>query len=107
MKRTIATSKTCMKTFFMLCVLIACVNKTHAQRDPYLRPFANNSIWNMAIHNNAVYVDAKINAPTAWGVTSDPEIIILSPNAPNVGIFACGWAGSARCDKGHTGWNPK
>ncbi|MCY7291309.1 MAG: Ig-like domain-containing protein, partial [Ferruginibacter sp.] len=100
MKRTIATSKTFMKTFFLLYVLLACVSKIHAQRDPYLRPFANNSIWNMAIHNNAVYVDAKINAPTAWGVTGDPEIIILSPSAPNVGIFTAGWAGSTRCDKG-------
>ncbi len=71
-----------------------------AQRDPYLRPFANNSIWNMAIHNNAVYVDAKINAPTAWGVTADPEIIILSPSSPNVGIYTSGWPASTRCDKG-------
>ena len=96
----IITSKKLMKAFFLMCVLVGFVSKIHAQRDPYLRPFANNSIWNMAIHNNAVYVDARINAPTAWGVTSDPEIIMLSPTAPNVGIFTCGWAGSTRCDKG-------
>ena len=91
-----------MKKVFLVAFTLLCLwnVKLLAQRDPYLRPFANNSIWNMAIHKDAVYVDAKMNAPTAWGVTSDPEILILSPTSPETGIFKCGWAGSTRCDKG-------
>ena len=81
------TLKTFVKRSFMMFFFICCVCKLQAQRDPYLRPFANNSIWNMPIHNNAVYVDAKMNAPTAWGVTADQEIIMLSPTAPVVDIF--------------------
>jgi len=91
-----------MKKVFLVAFTLLCIwNVTLlAQRDPYLRPFANNSIWNMAIHKDAVYVDAKINAPTAWGVTSDAEILILSPTSPETGIYKCGWEGSKRCDKG-------
>lgn len=66
-------------------------------RDPYLQPFAVDSIWNMPIHHDAIYVDAGLGAPRSWGVTIDEENIILEPNAPLVNIYKNGWAKEARC----------
>lgn len=53
-------------------------------RDPLLWPGPANSIWNMPIHNNAVYVSAGIgnHMPAAAGPTTDWEILMLQPNAP-------------------------
>ena len=71
-----------------------------AQRDPYKWPFASNSIWNMPIHNNAVYANINLPAPTGYGVTVDEDIIILKPNAPitAVNTNTADWTnGADRC----------
>ncbi|MBN2801648.1 MAG: hypothetical protein JXR91_01000 [Deltaproteobacteria bacterium] len=70
---------------------------TCTPRNPYLHPFAIDSIWNMPIHGNARYVDAGIGKPTAWGVTIDEEDIILDPDAPLVNIYKNSWATDQRC----------
>lgn len=71
-------------------------------RDPIYWPFAVDSIWNMPIHNNAVYVDAGISAhmPLDAGPTTDWEPLILSPNAPLKDLVEnnAGWDGNPRCE---------
>lgn len=49
-------------------------------RDPLQQPFASTSIWNMPIGSNAVYVFANISRKSR--ITADPDIIVLTPNAP-------------------------
>jgi len=71
-------------------------------RDPIYWPFAADSIWNMPIHNNAVYVDSglDLHMPLDAGPTTDQEILILSPGSPVVPVqesFA-GFDGLDRCD---------
>ena len=81
-----------------LLILLGVVSITaKAQRDPYLQPFAVESIWNMPIHKDAVYVDAQMNKPTAWGMTADPDQIIIAPNAPAVNVYKNGWSKNDRC----------
>ncbi|UYZ63634.1 T9SS type A sorting domain-containing protein [Hymenobacter weizhouensis] len=63
-----------------------------AQRDPLLWPFDKTSIWNMPLHNNAVYVPAGLKAPTSWVVTAEEDIIIMTPNAPATPVYQ-NWAG--------------
>jgi hypothetical protein len=68
-----------------------------AQRDPYLQPFSVESPWNMPIHKNAVYVNAEMQAPTAWGVTIDEENIVIAPNGQMTNVYENGWATADRC----------
>lgn len=67
-------------------------NMLYAQRDPYKWPFAQNSIWNLPIHNNAEYIDAKIGIPSnGFGV--DEDYLVLTPNAPSTPVYTnyAGW----------------
>lgn len=70
-----------------------------ADRDPVAWPFSPDSIWNMPIHNDAKYVPAQIGMPMAAGVTTDPEILILQPDAPLKPLVEndAGWDGNPRC----------
>jgi len=70
-----------------------------ADRDPISWPFAADSIWNMPIHNDAKYVPAQIGMPMAASVTTDPEILILQPDAPLRPLVEndAGWDGNPRC----------
>src|ERR1700704_5678431 len=55
-------------------------------RDPLLWPFAKNSIWNLPIGANARYGPANI----AWassGMTTDVDVLILTPNAAVTPIY--------------------
>jgi hypothetical protein len=89
----------------LMCVsgtLVACASQATiapAERDPIAWPFAADSIWNMPIHNDAKYVDAEIEMPTAAGPTVDPEILILQPTAPIRPLVEndAGWDGKPRC----------
>jgi hypothetical protein len=74
------------------------------QRDPYKWPFTSKSIWNMPIHNNAVYVPAGFtNFPghNVWATMPliDDEHIVLKPTAPltNLLYSSVGWSGGDRC----------
>lgn len=69
----------------------------HAQRDPLKWPFAKTSIWNIPIHNNAVYAPAGVQDASYF--EADEDIIILRPQAPlmNVETNYAGWSGQDRC----------
>ena len=51
-------------------------------RDPRQWPFDAESIWNMPIGSDAVYVAAQIAPSTQRGMTVDGDILILAPDAP-------------------------
>jgi hypothetical protein len=69
------------------------------------QPFAVNSIWNMPIGRNAVYVPANIPAipysANEWAPMPvvDREIIVLTPTAPLTNIYysSAAWTGADRC----------
>ena len=90
MKQMITTSKTFIKVFFLMCILIGCVSKVHAQRDPFLWPFTSTSIWNMPIGSDAVYQPAGFKKVTDFanvppynrgGIAVDDEPIIVSKSS--------------------------
>ena len=108
-----------------LCALIACTgvgralppttqpatgSRQHAppERDPLEQPFASDSIWNMPIGADAVYVKAGLAPITAmygpdgeWTSVQyvDPERIVLRPDAPMTPILYSDalWTGRSRC----------
>jgi len=68
-------------------------------RDPLLWPFSRDSIWNLPIGASAVYVPANIQVATQRGMTIDPDVIILTPNATMTAVYynSDGWTGASRC----------
>jgi len=68
-------------------------------RDPLFWPFSRDSIWNLPIGASAVYVPANIQQATQRGMTTDPDVIILSPNATTTAVYynSDGWSGGSRC----------
>lgn len=69
-------------------------------RDPLKWPFSQKSIWNMPIGSKAVYVHAKIEKATSWGMTLDEDYLVLSPESPSVPIYQnfAGWdRNKSRC----------
>src|SRR5213594_1738501 len=68
-------------------------------RDPLLWPFSRDSIWNLPIGASAVYVAANIQQATSRGMTTDPDVIILTPNAMMTAVYynSDGWSGGSRC----------
>src|SRR5881296_2387223 len=71
-----------------------------AGRVATLWPFSRDSIWNLPIGANAVYVPANIKKPTAYGMTTDVDVLILTPNAPVTKVWENhdAWSGGSRCD---------
>jgi len=70
-----------------------------ATRDALTWPFASNSIWNLPIGATALYVPANIKKPSAYGMTTDVDVLILTANAPNTPVYYNGdaWGGGSRC----------
>src|SRR5213596_1446636 len=70
-------------------------------RDPLTWPFSRDSIWNLPIGASAVYVPGNIKKPTAYGMTTDVDVLVLTPNAPSTPVYYNGdaWSGGSRCDK--------
>jgi hypothetical protein len=68
-------------------------------RDPLLWPFAVTSIWNMPIGTNASYEPAKLEMPTAKMLTLDEDLIVLTPDEPNLNIYWSDvrWGTGDRC----------
>ena len=68
-------------------------------RDALLWPFSPDSIWNLPIGASAVYVPATIQAATQRGMTTDPDVLILTPNATMTAVYfnSDGWTGASRC----------
>src|SRR5205809_5381359 len=71
-----------------------------AGRVATLWPFSRDSIWNLPIGANAVYVPANIKKPTAFGMTSDVDVLILTPTAPMTDVWenSDAWSGGSRCN---------
>ena len=79
-----------------------------AQTDPFPQsrtatdwPFPWNSIWNHPIGDGAVYTPANIGLPTAYGMTVDEDILILTPDALPADVIAhdAGWdRNRTRCE---------
>src|SRR5438309_8484176 len=69
-------------------------------RDPLTWPFSRDSIWNLPIGASAVYVPENIKKPTAYGMTTDVDVLILTPNAPNTDVWenSDAWSGGSRCN---------
>src|SRR5881409_2873828 len=65
-----------------------------------LWPFSRDSIWNLPIGANAVYVPGNIKKPTASGMTTDVDVLILTPTAPVTKVWenSDAWSGGSRCD---------
>jgi hypothetical protein len=89
-------------------VLIGVIPATQAQtRDPLKWPFQTRSIWNLPIHNNATYVSSGLTQANSNSFSTDEDIIIFSPNSPNMNVETnyTDWnaGGDARCpDQGPT-----
>lgn len=73
-------------------------------RSALLQPFASDSIWNMPIGSDAVYVAAGIDPNPelnqyAYMPGADLEHIVLTPTAPLTDIrhSSVGWSGGDRC----------
>src|SRR5207244_7959458 len=68
-------------------------------RYPLLWPCSRDSIWNLPIGASAVYVAANIQQATQRGMTTDPDVIILTPNATMTAVYynSDGWSGGSRC----------
>jgi hypothetical protein len=79
-------------------ILIKNQYKTEA-RDPYLWPFAQNSIWNMPIGSNATYTPANLEMPTKGMLTLDEDYIVLTPDVPDMKVYWCSvrWGEGDRC----------
>jgi hypothetical protein len=79
----------------IICLLVKFVlaSSLSAQRNPLNWPFSENSIWNMPIGFNAVYVHARIEKAMVQGMTIDEDYIVMTPDVPLMDIaenFA-GW----------------
>jgi len=74
------------------------------KRDPLKWPFAKTSIWNVPIHNNAVYAPAQIQE--ASNFVPDEDVVIFKPSSPLLPVETnyAGWSQNAdRCpDEGPT-----
>ncbi len=73
---------------------------TNVVRNALAWPFSRNSIWNLPIGASAVYVPAGIKKPADYGMTTDVDVLILTPGAPVTPVYYNGdaWGGGDRCD---------
>src|SRR5947209_7391711 len=69
-------------------------------RNATLWPFSRDSIWNLPIGANAVYVPGNIKKPTASAMTTDVDVLILTPTAPITPVYlnSDAWSGGSRCN---------
>src|SRR5438128_4628205 len=69
-------------------------------RDPRAWPFFAESIWNLPIGASASYVPAGIAQATAYGMTTDGDVLILNSSAPITPVYlnSDAWTGRSRCD---------
>lgn len=100
---------TCFLLSFCLFLLLSCKDKAPLdpitedtgkdstiiqRRDAKQWPFSKNSIWNMPIGSNAVYVPAKLE-PTAGILTLDEDMICMTPDSSLMKVYISngGWGG--------------
>jgi hypothetical protein len=91
MKYLTISKKYCINTLTLLLVISS--SKMCFARDPLKQPFHETSIWNMPIGTDAQYIHAKIQPATAYGMTIDEDLIVMTPDAPLVEIYRndAGW----------------
>jgi len=79
---------------------VSSASASAAGRVAALWPFSRDSIWNLPIGADAVYVPGNIKKPTAYGMTSDVDVLILTPNAPVTDVYFNNdaWGGGSRCN---------
>src|SRR5881296_2484797 len=78
---------------------ISSVSASATGRVATLWPFSRDSIWNLPIGADAVYVPGNIKKPTAYGMTTDVDVLILTPTAPLTSVWENNdaWGGGSRC----------
>src|SRR5712691_4880602 len=64
-----------------------------------LWPFSRDSIWNLPIGANAVYVPTQIAPVSGAGMTTDQDVLILTPSEPMTPVYynSDAWTGRSRC----------
>src|SRR5713101_6963000 len=64
-----------------------------------LWPFSRDSIWNLPIGANAVYVPTQIAPVSGAGMTTDQDVLILTPSEPITPVYynSDAWSGRSRC----------
>jgi len=79
---------------------VSSASASAAGRVATLWPFSRDSIWNLPIGANAVYVPGNIKKPSAYGMTTDVDVLILTPTAPVTDVYFNGdaWGGGSRCN---------
>src|SRR5437867_7362270 len=79
---------------------VSSASASAAGRVATLWPFSRDSIWNLPIGANAVYVPGNIKKPTAYGMTTDVDVLILTPNAPDTKVWENrdAWSGGSPRD---------
>ncbi|KAF0129465.1 MAG: hypothetical protein FD155_2388 [Bacteroidetes bacterium] len=81
------------------------IDTANAQRDPIKWPFDKYSIWNVPIHNNAVYVASGLTQVNSNSFNVDEEVVIMRPIEPLMKVETnyADWSGGDRCpDQGPT-----
>jgi len=76
-------------------------NNFPAERNAYLWPFAQNSIWNTPIGSDARMVPAGIKQASQAGMTFDEDILVFTPDEPLLDVWynPAGWdASKNRCE---------
>lgn len=68
-------------------------------RDALLQPYLSYSIWNLPLGAFANYIFAQISPATARAFFDDPDILVLTKDAPIRTVFPNGddWGGGTRC----------
>ena len=91
----------------LACAGVCAANTVAAagERNAWQQPFASDSIWNMPIGGDAIYVPANLPAVPGnftWAPLPeiDAEKIVLRPLAPSTPVYysSAGWSGADRCN---------
>ncbi|MBD3418796.1 MAG: hypothetical protein GF398_01635 [Chitinivibrionales bacterium] len=77
-------------------LVIFAITSAFPQRDPWFWPFAVNSIWNLAIHQNAQYIAADI-APHARYSVDVNYLLKEDSGDPQVNVYKNTSWGAGRC----------
>lgn len=77
-----------LKIQFFVIILFLSFFSTYGQRDPYKWPFSKTSIWNMPVHRDAEYKDARIEPPDVGAaLLSDEDYLLFTPDAPMTPVY--------------------
>lgn len=85
--------------FFILVSSFYVSIRGQEERNPFLWPFSDSSIWNMPLGNEAEYIKAFLQPATASGLTIDEDLIVMMPKETMTKIYKnnTGWGSGDRC----------